>query len=111
MIDWIWRVVSALAKLRDGECVLVVCKRGGAAFCIYRGEVAPSARILMTHALRDTPEAEVLLPHLYCARHGIVKCGTDRVTAQASQLGPGFTSFGVQHMLPRRDDVCWIVCG
>ncbi len=39
------------------------------------------------------------------------KCGTDRVTAQASQPSPGFISFGVLHMLPRRDDVCWIVCG
>jgi hypothetical protein len=28
----------------------------------------------------------------------------DRVTAQASQLGPGFIAFGVQHTLHRRDD-------
>ena len=61
MADWFLRVVSAPAKLRGGECVLVVCKRGKAAFCTHHGEVAPSAHILMTHALRDTPEAEVVL--------------------------------------------------
>ncbi len=34
----------------------------------------------------------------------------DQDAAKASQLGPGFNSFGVLHTLHRRDDECWAVC-